>query len=88
MSSKKKTKKSNKVAKNAYVNDLDEGNIKNDQNMQKGTINSLPTLDYIKVTVQKEVQDGLLKVAREKPNNPIEFLGKYLISESKKKKKK
>ena len=88
MSSKKKTKKSNKVAKNAYVNDLDEGNIKNAQNMQKGTINSLPTLDYIKVTVQKEVQDGFLKVAREKPSNPIEFLGKYLISESKKKKKK
>ena len=88
MSSKIKTKKSNKVTKNAYVNDLDEGNIKNDQNMQKGTINSLPTLDYIKVTVQKEVQDGLLKVAREKPSNPIEFLGKYLISESKKKKKK
>ena len=88
MSSKKKTKKSNKVTKNAYVNDLDEGNIKNDQNMQKGTINSLPTLDYIKVTVQKEVQDGLLKVAREKLSNPIEFLGKYLISESKKKKKK
>ena len=53
MSSKKKTKKSNKVTKNAYVNDLDEGNIKNAQNMQKGTINSLPTLDYIKVTVQK-----------------------------------
>ena len=56
--------------------------------MQKSTINSLPTLDYIKVTVQKEVQQGLLKVAREKPNNPIEYLGKYLIGEAKKKHKK
>jgi len=48
----------------------------------------LPTLDYIRVTVQEEVQQGLLKVAREKPDNPIEFLGKFLVNASKKKKQK
>jgi len=31
------------------------------------------------------VQQGLLKVAREKPSNPIEYLGKFLIGEAKKK---
>ena len=48
----------------------------------------MPTLDYIRVTVQEEVQQGLLKVAREKPDNPIEFLGKFLVNASKKKKQK
>ena len=87
MSSKKKGKKT-KQPKNAYVNNLDEDcNIAN--NIEpKGTINSLPTLDYIRVTVQEEVQQGLLKVAREKPDNPIEFLGKFLVNASKKKKQK
>jgi hypothetical protein len=87
MSSIKKSKKGSKKEKNAYVNNLDESNNKDNSNtnLQKSTINSLPTLDYIKVTVQKEVQQGLLKVAREKPSNPIEYLGKYLIGEAKKK---
>ena len=87
MSSRKKGKKT-KEPKNAYVNNLDEENNKVNNNAQKGTINSLPTLDYIKVTVQEEVQQGLLKVAREKPDNPIEFLGKFLVNASKKKKQK
>ena len=87
MSSRKKGKKT-KEPKNAYVNNLDEENNKVNNNVQKGTINSLPTLDYIKVTVQEEVQQGLLKVAREKPDNPIQFLGKFLVNASKKKKQK
>ena len=87
MSSRKKGKKTEEP-KNAYVNNLDEENNKVNNNVQKGTINSLPTLDYIKVTVQEEVQQGLLKVAREKPDNPIEFLGKFLVNASKKKKQK
>ena len=87
MSSRKKGKKT-KEPKNAYVNNLDEENNKVNNNVQKETINSLPTLDYIKVTVQEEVQQGLLKVAREKPDNPIQFLGKLLVNASKKKKQK
>ena len=87
MSSKKKGTKA-KGAKNAYVNNLYDENNNDNNNLQKAKINSLPTLDYIRVTVQNEVQQGLLKVAREKPDNPIEFLGKYLVNESKKKKKK
>ena len=43
-------------------------------------------MDYIRITVQKEVQQGLLNVARARPDNPIEYLGKFLLGESKKKK--
>ena len=86
MSSKKKGKKT-KEAKNAYVKNLDdEYNNNDDNNIQKAKINSLPTLDYIRITVQKEVQQGLLNVARARPDNPIEYLGKFLLGESKKKK--
>ena len=46
-------------------------------------IRSLPTLDYIQLTVQKEVQQGLLEVARKKPKKPIKFLGEYLVQKSK-----
>ena len=87
MSTKKKSKKEG--GKNAYVNNIDDGNYNNDNNnLQKAKINSLPTLDYIRITVQKEVEQGLLKVAKERPLNPIEYLGKYLLNESKNKKKK
>ena len=87
MSSKKKGKKA-KESKNAYVNNLDDENKINNTNLGKAQINSLPTLDYIRLTVQTEVQQGLLKLARERPPNPIEYLGKYLVSASKKKMKK
>ena len=88
MSSKKKTNKTSKKTKNAYVNDLNYDNNKDNTNLNKAKIKSLPTLDYIRVTVQKEVQQGLLKLARERPDNPVEYLGKYLIGEAKKKKNK
>jgi len=70
------------------VNNLDDGYNNDDTNLQKTKINSLPTLDYIRITVQKDVQQGLLNVARARPDNPIEYLGKYLIGEAKKKHKK
>ena len=88
MSSKKKEKnKSNSEYKNAYVNDYDDGNNRNNKSNKEAEIRSLPTIEYIEATVQKDVQEGLLELARSKPDNPIEFLGKYLYDKSKKKKK-
>jgi len=88
MSSKKKDRnKSNSEYKNAYVKDYDEDNYKNNKNSKEDKVRSLPTIEYIEATVQKDVQEGLLALARSKPDNPIEFLGKYLYDKSKKKKK-
>jgi hypothetical protein len=87
MSSKKSKNKSNDNNKNAFVRDIDEDNRKKNYNNKGDSVNSLPTLDYIQATVQKDVQEGLLALARMKPDNPIEFLGKYLYEKSKKKKK-
>ena len=90
MSSRKKDKNSKKN-KDAYVKDYDKDNYE-DKNKSKSKsksknkedeIRSLPTLDYIQLTVQKEVQQGLLEVARKKPKKPIKFLGEYLVQKSK-----
>ena len=86
MSSKKSKNKSNDNNKNAFVRDIDEDNRRKNYNNKGGNVNSLSTLDYIQATVQKDVQEGLLALARMKPDNPIEFLGKYLYEKSKKKK--
>ena len=67
-----------KKSKDASMRSIEGGKDK------KSLIKLLPTMDYLQVTVQKEVQQGLLRVARLKPKNPIEFLGKYLIEKSKK----
>ena len=88
MSSKNKDKKSEKN-KDAYVKDYDENDYdnnnktKNKSKNKEDEIRSLPTLDYIQLTVQKEVQQGLLEVARKKPKKPIKFLGEYLVQKSK-----
>ena len=90
MSSKKKDKNNSKKNINAFVKDYDEdnnnyksNNIYNDKN----DVRSLSTMDYIQATVQKEVQQGLLEVARRRPKKPIEFLGKFLVNKSMKKNK-
>jgi len=87
MSSKKKDKNSSKKNKNAYVKDYDEDNNNNKNKNVQDDIRSLSTLDYIQVTVQKEVQQGLLELARKRPKKPIEFLGKFLVNKSIKKNK-
>ena len=46
-------------------------------------IKNLPTSEYIQATVQKDVEEGLLNLAKLQPKNPIEFLGNYLIEKSK-----
>ena len=88
MSSRKKDKNSKKN-KDVYVKDYDEDNYDNKNKSKSKSknkedeIKSVPTLDYIQLTVQKEVQQGLLEVARKKPKKPIKFLGEFLVQKSK-----
>lgn len=54
-------------------------------NNNKDPIKSLPTREYIQATVSKEITEGMLIIAQTHPDNPVEFLGKFLIERSKKK---
>ena len=68
------------------LNKLNEINIEvpvysNNKNNNK--IKELSTDEYIKITVQNELEKGLLNIAMLHPANPIKFLGNYLIEKSK-----
>lgn len=39
-------------------------------------------LTYIDLMVNKKLQEGLFLVAKERPDNPLKFLGEFLIRES------
>ena len=64
--------------KKDFENDNNRNNNKN-----IGIIKNLPTSEYIEATVQKDVEQGLLNLAKLQPSKPIEFLGNYLIEKSK-----
>ena len=68
------------------LNKLNEINIEvpvysNNKNNNK--IKELSTYEYFKITVQNELEKGLLNIAMLHPANPIKFLGNYLIEKSK-----
>ena len=76
-------------------NDINNSNInsqkfeenKNEVDNLNNNINNLPTSDYIKMTVEKELIEGLFLLSQEQPSNPIEYLGNFLINKSKDKSK-
>ena len=72
-----------KFEKEDKINEVKEINIKvpftsNDRKMKQ-----LPTEEYFKMTIQTELEKGLLNIAMLHPANPIKFLGNYLIEKSK-----
>ena len=72
-----------KFEKEDQINEVKEINIKvpftsNDRKMKQ-----LPTEEYFKMTIQTELEKGLLNIAMLHPANPIKFLGNYLIEKSK-----
>ena len=40
---------------------------------------------YLEETVTAVIQEGMMKLVEQKPENPLEFLGNFLIEKSKKK---
>lgn len=39
-------------------------------------------MTYIDLMVNKKLQEGLFLVAKERPDNPLKFLGEFLLRES------
>ena len=56
---------------------------KNSNSLSKEELKELPSYEYIRITVQKEIQQGLLYISKNNPKNPIKFLGEFLIEKSK-----
>ena len=73
----KETKEENKLKEK----DIVEPNLINNNINHK--MKQLSTEEYFKITVQSELEKGLLNIAMIHPANPIKFLGNYLIEKSK-----
>ena len=73
----KETKEENKLKEK----DIGEPNVTNNNINHK--MKQLSTEEYFKITVQTELEKGLLNIAMIHPANPIKFLGNYLIEKSK-----
>ena len=69
----------------SFSNNNFDSQFVNNSNNNKDPIKSLPTREYIQATVSKELTEGMLIIAQTHPDNPVEFLGKFLIERSKKK---
>ena len=69
----------------------EKGEIENNKNNEaqksnsfnKDSLKELPSYEYIRITVQKEIQQGLLYISKNNPKNPIKFLGEFLLEKSK-----
>ena len=57
--------------------------INNKNNNYNDKLKYLPADEYFKVTIQKDLEQGLLNIAILHPADPIKFLGNYLIEKSK-----
>lgn len=64
---------------NNFNPNMSSYSFKEDEN---DLIKSLPTHEYLQNTVVKALSDGMFEVSQAKPTNPIEFLGKYLLEQS------
>jgi protein dpy-30 len=53
-------------------------------NMNNQNINSLTTRAYLEQTVVPVVMQGMAELAKERPDNPLEFLGNYILSQARK----
>ena len=74
------------TGKEIKLNELKDKNIEEPifiNNKINHKMKQLSTEEYFKITIQTELEKGLLNIAMIHPENPIKFLGNYLIEKSK-----
>ena len=74
------------TGKEIKLNELKDKNIEEPivtNNKINHKMKQLSTEEYFKITIQTELEKGLLNIAMIHPANPIKFLGNYLIEKSK-----
>lgn len=74
----------NNVNKSEDVNKVENNQGGSKPAVVKGSQGS--TRQYLEQTVVNAVMQGMAELAKEKPNNPLEFLGNFLIEKSKEQK--
>ena len=78
----KKSKQSKKSGNKSQNNDNQE--VENNEMVQPtSTAPVLSTRAYLEQNVTPVVQEALLQCARERPPNPLEFVGNYILNRAK-----
>ena len=81
MSSENDVELNNKESNENKENKKNETQIS--KSLDKEGLKELPSYEYIRITVQKEIQQGLLYISKNNPKDPIKFLGEFLLEKSK-----
>ncbi len=81
MSSENDMELNNKESNENKENKKNETQIS--KSLDKEGLKELPSYEYIRITVQKEIQQGLLYISKNNPKDPIKFLGEFLLEKSK-----
>lgn len=76
MSSKQKVRTNSKSPESKKEN-------KNNKSNNDDSNNFGPVRPYLESTITSIVQKGLIELDKERPDNPLEFLGNYLLMHSK-----
>jgi len=77
----KNSKKENKEVVKEVGNPKETEDKNNQPEKGKGNLGS--TRSYLESTVVNAVMQGMAEIAKNRPNNPLEYLGNYLINKSK-----
>lgn len=64
----------------------DAKNIQHNQNLHGNDYKNLSTRAYLEMTVVPVVMSGMTELAKEKPENPLEWLGNYILKQANAKK--
>ena len=81
MKSQKSKKSSNSKASQNQSVHQSEKQEKNENQKQPEQIQS--TRAYLESTVTSVVQEGMLELAKQRPENPLEFLGNFILNKAK-----
>ena len=83
MSSDNKAEENKESKEKGEIENNNKNDNQNPNKLNKVGLKDLPSYEYIRMTVQKEIQQGLLYISKNNPKNPIKFLGEFLIEKSK-----
>ncbi len=85
--SKNSTNKNNTKKESTKANKTKTSEVKKSQNtyLLPTPEQVVSTRAYIEQTVSSVIQEALLELAKQKPENPLEFVGNYILKKAKKK---
>lgn len=76
--------KDGKMNDKSSVNDKpNEMNENRQEAVKNSAKNAISTRQYLESTVVNAVMQGMAELSKQRPDNPLEFLGNYLINKSK-----